>query len=78
MSWQIVLDDGSKHDVEHQISYKIGNGKEMKSGTLDGDADVLFTAFENKNVFLESPTGDTIPIHVTFEGNVFKMHPRAL
>lgn len=78
MSWQIILDDESKHDVEHQISYKIGNGKEMKTGTLDGDADALLTAVENKSVFLESPTGDTIPIHVTFEGGIFKMYPRAL
>lgn len=78
MSWQIVLDDGSKHDVEHQISYKLGNGKDMKDGTLDGDPEALFAAFDNNNVFLESPTGESLPIHVVFEQDIFKMYPRAL
>ena len=78
MSWQIILDDGSKHNVEHQISYRIGTGKEMKDGTLDGDPEALFAAIDNREVFLESPNGTRLPIHVTFEGGTWKMYPRAL
>ena len=78
MNWQIILDDGSRHDVEHQIIYKIGYGKEMKEGTLDGDPEALFAAFESRDVFLEAPTGNRIPIHVVFENGVWKMYPRAM
>ncbi|WP_425963800.1 hypothetical protein [Rhizobium nepotum] len=78
MSWKITLDDGSQHDVEMQITYKVGNGKEMKEGVLIGDAVALMSAVTDKEVTLDGPSGIQIPVHVTFERGVWKMYPRAL
>ncbi|MFF2320212.1 hypothetical protein ACFVTJ_04075 [Agrobacterium sp. NPDC058088] len=78
MNWKITLDDGSQHDVEMQITYKVGNGKEMKEGVLLGDPEALTAAITDSAVTLDGPTGVRIPVHVELVNGQWKMYPRTL
>ncbi|ANV22833.1 hypothetical protein [Agrobacterium pusense] len=76
MSWQIVLDDGSKHDVDVRIRYEPGGKNEIQSGVLIGDLDVLVLAANDLSVFLERSSGERAPINVTQEDREFLFYPR--
>lgn len=76
MSWQIVLDDGSTHEVDVRIRYKPGSRNEIQSGVLVGDLDVLFMAASDLSVFLEKSPGERAPISVRQEGSEYHFYPR--
>lgn len=76
MSWQIILDDGSKHDVDVRIRYKPGGRNEIQSGVLIGDLDVLVLAANDLSVFLEKSPGERAPINVRQEGSEYHFYPR--
>lgn len=67
MSYILVLDNGSRHEVTNvQLSYEIGTPANMKikRGTIDGEPEALLSACTDVNVFLEAPNGTKHPVHV--------------
>ncbi|MCM2440711.1 hypothetical protein HGO34_13400 [Agrobacterium vitis] len=79
MSWKIVLDDGTRHEITSvQISYQIGTPtrQTIKTGTIDGDPDVLISACTDANVFVEAPNGTQHPVHVELINGKASISPR--
>ncbi|MGE7370759.1 hypothetical protein ACQKKX_17100 [Neorhizobium sp. NPDC001467] len=58
MTWQIVLKDGSRHEVSGDIHFESVRGsKRIYPSPIGGDSDILVRAVEQHDVVLESPHG---------------------
>jgi hypothetical protein len=58
MSWQMVLKDGSRHEISGDIHFEVVRGsKRVCPSTIDGNSDALVKAVEQHDIVLESPHG---------------------
>lgn len=57
MSWHIILNDGTKHEVVANVRFKVIGNRKVVDATADADQPVLYEAFNSPAVILESPNG---------------------
>lgn len=57
MSWHIILNDNTRHEIEAEVRFEVKGGRKVVDATADGNQSVLHAAFNSSAVILESPNG---------------------
>lgn len=57
MSWHIILNNGTKHEIKADVRFEVKGGRKVLDATADGSQSVLHEAFNSSAVILESPSG---------------------